>query len=722
MYRKHAEMIIFKTKNFLKNLIFTLFYIFPVSAFCDGLIEPNVPDFKRVWKFEIDAKDMNNTVQAQPKEFQDLILLVDGEGHFLALDKHTGALVYRIKLGEMAGRRGFAVDYEAGHIAIVASDYTRVGLEKDGSLFLLDALTGNILNKFPTNWSVVEPVITPECIITFGARNGIIQCHSRANDNVLWRTELGNRARIWSNPLVSQKHNMIYLVTSDSGDIVGGARKNDIYSSSLIGLNAKTGKVVFFRKMIKDGVWDFDGVGRPILVENFINDNRQEYDLIIGFNKTGTVFAVNALDGSPVKKDQFKDVLFANNSELKPELANLQTIPTWPIRVSDISLIKSDLRLQKARPKILRHVKYGEFIPPNLDFDVITRGLHGGPQNGGEHFRYAGEDFLAVPYNNNSWILRLNYIEDFWFGSKIYSVLLRLQKVFEKAKSLFVDNKKSKAINNEDIQAGHRWIQTKWSDSNDRAQKMDVLYKWIKKDAYHESYSKNCAECHRNDRGGRFESELEGDGYVPGLVGYTLTEKYEYGKDYLQLMSIHDDQLNVSEEVIRGIFEHFDQYDRKKLRENKLQVTGFWQSLLGTDGLPLNKGPWGGVAIINLNSGEKVGDITVGQMLDDKGNLIDGSVIFGGLGRVTDKQESLLVGTVDAKAYYVNLRTGAIIQTIDLERSGSVQPYLTEINGCEAWVIVETGGRYSFFDREKNGYTIEAFVNKSSCNLSMDGI
>lgn len=673
--------------------------------------------FEKIWKYETDVNDKTNTVQAKPKEFENLLLFVDGEGHFFALDKHTGRLIYKVKLGAFAGRRGFTVDQDSGYIAIVASDAVRVGLNADATLFLIDARSGEILNKTSTDWGVVEPVFTAKCIITFGARDGIIKCHDRKLNEIIWQTELGTYARIWSNSLISEKHNMLYLVTSDAGDIVGKDRTEDLYSSGLIGINAKTGSIIFSRQMIKDGVWDFDGVGKPILIEGFQNDDGNTYDVIVGLNKTGTIFALNAIDGSNIKTNQFENFLFPNDSELRLISSNIQAIPNWPDRVIDVSLELDDLRMNEASFDILRHVKYGDFIPPSVDYDVITKGLHGGPQwFGGEYFRSSGEDFLAIPYNNNAWILRNNYVEDFWLGSKIYSVILRIKRLFTYIKNLFIEDTSSEVPDDIDTQAGHRWILTEWSDSNDRAKTMDFLYKHMNRKAYNKNYYDNCASCHRNDRAGRFESELEGNGYVPSLVGYTLTDKYKYGKDYSKFISVHAGNLDISEEDVKEIFQHFDKYDREQLSKDKYRVYGFWQSLLAKDSLPLNKGPWGGIAVINLNSGKKIHDITVGEMKDNSGHIFDSSIIFGGLGQINSKGESLLVGTVDPKAYYVSLVTGKVIQTLDLVRSGSVQPHLTTINGCEAWVIIETGGRYSFYERNKNGFTVETFINKSSCS------
>ena len=84
-----------------------------------------------------------------------------------------------------------------------------------------------------------------------------------------------------------------------------------------------------------------------------------------------------------------------------------------------------------------------------------------------------------------------------------------------------------------------------------------------------------------------------------------------------------------------------------------MRKTGYWQALVGKDELSLNKGPWGGVGVINLNLGVKLNDIIVDQMKSADGKLVDSSIIFGGLGEINSKGETLPVGTVDHKAYYL---------------------------------------------------------------------
>ena len=139
------------------------------------------------------------------------------------------------------------------------------------------------------------------------------------------------------------------------------------------------------------------------------------------------------------------------------------------------------------------------------------------------------------------------------------------------------------------------------------------------------------------------------------------------------------------------------------------------QILLGEDHLPLNLAPWGNVTILNLISGKVKSEINLGMMTDKNGQTHESSIIFGGLGLPNNLGETMLVGTVDAKAFYISIPQGKIIDEITLKRAGSVQPHLTQIDGCEAWVFIETGGRFSFYERQNNGYTIEAYKNSASC-------
>ena len=88
-------------------------------------------------------------------------------------------------------------------------------------------------------------------------------------------------------------------------------------------------------------------------------------------------------------------------------------MPTWPERISDVNIDFKDFRDGYYDDSKLRHVKLGTYLPPSLDYDVVIKGLHGGPEwFGGEHYIYGNKTYLIIPYNNTSWILRIKYKEE----------------------------------------------------------------------------------------------------------------------------------------------------------------------------------------------------------------------------------------------------------------------------------------------------------------------
>ena len=163
------------------------------------------------------------------------------------------------------------------------------------------------------------------------------------------------------------------------------------------------------------------------------------------------------------------------------------------------------------------------------------------------------------------------------------------------------------------------------------------------------------------------------------------------------------------------IFLTFLIYDKNLLANEKLSKEGFWQVLLGKDSLPLSKEPWGTVSIVDLVGGKLKGSVKVGESMDSNGKAYQSSIIFGGLGSPTPQGNTMLTGTVNPSAYYLSLSDTKVINTHKTQKARLSKSFLTNINNCEAWVFIETGGRFSFYDRSMNGFTIETFINRDNC-------
>ena len=52
----------------------------------------------------------------------------------------------------------------------------------------------------------------------------------------------------------------------------------------------------------------------------------------------------------------------------------------------------------------------------------------GGQNAGGEYYKKSDQHMLAIPYNNTSWILRVNYVED---ETYIIQSLKKLSDMFQ---------------------------------------------------------------------------------------------------------------------------------------------------------------------------------------------------------------------------------------------------------------------------------------------------
>ena len=560
---------------------------------------------------------------------------------------------------------------------------------------------------------MVSPIVTDDCYIIIGSR-GDTQCHEKNLEKIKWQTRLGSTARVWSNPIFFKKYNLVYFVTSNPGSIVFNDELVDNYSVSLIALNASSGSIHFAQRMIHNDLWDYDGVGQPIIIKNFYDDNDSGVDLLVGLNKTGTIFAVNAKNGNEVKDNQFQRIAFPGIFGGEALEENAQIIPSWPDRLSDIKILKDDLRIEALDPLKLRHAKFQEFLRPSIDYDLVIKGLHGGPEwHGGIYFddKKNNQKLIAAPTNNIPWILRVHYVQEYPFllkvVFKIVNFLKRIKTFFTNGNSEQIDSNKTDT----------RWISDIWSNSNLNSRIINNYYKNLDFKSHNKTYKQHCASCHGYDRRGKYQSEIIGDGYVPSLVGYTLTEKYKFSKVYNNFKLLHGGNSSVSEDELNDIFRYFDKHDKNLLKNKKLSKEGFWQVLLGKDSLPLSKEPWGTVSIVDLVSGKLKGSVKVGESVDSNNKAYESSIIFGGLGNPTPQGNTMLTGTVNPAAYYLSLSDTRIINTLKLKRPGSVNPFLTNINNCEAWVFIETGGRFSFYDRSMNGFTIEAFINQDNCLL-----
>jgi quinoprotein glucose dehydrogenase len=134
--------------------------------------------------------------------------------------------------------------------------------------------------------------------------------------------------------------------------------------------------------------------------------------------------------------------------------------------------------------------------------------------------------------------------------------------------------------------------------------------------------------------------------------------------------------------------------------------TGY-HKFLTREGYPAIKPPWGSLSAINLNTGQPVWKIPLGEFpeLVKKGIPITGTENYGGP-IVTSGGLLFIAATRDGKFRAFNKATGKLLWQTDLPAPGFATPSLYEVNGKQFIVIACGGGKLG----EKSGDAYMAFA------------
>ena len=177
-------------------------------------------------------------------------------------------------------------------------------------------------------------------------------------------------AGAWSTFSADQQRGIVYVpVEAATGDMYGGHRPgDDLFSQSLVALDARTGKRLWHFQMVHHDVWDYDPPTGPVLA-----DLRVDGKLIpaaIQLTKQGMVYTFNRVTGEPVWPIVEKPV--PQNGVPGEWLSPTQPFPSKPAPFERLGLTENDLidftpELRAEALKLLKGYTWGPvFTPPSL--------------------------------------------------------------------------------------------------------------------------------------------------------------------------------------------------------------------------------------------------------------------------------------------------------------------------------------------------------------------
>jgi quinoprotein glucose dehydrogenase len=201
-----------------------------------------------------------------------------------------------------------------------------------------------------------------------------------------WKSVGG--ANAWSGMALDERRGVVYVPTASPKYNFYGANRPgaNLFGDSLLALNARTGKLVWYYQMVHHDIWDYDNDSTPMLTT--VMHEGKKVDVVAQAGKVGFVWVFNRETGKPLWPIEERPVP-------KSDMPGEETWPTQPFPTApppfarqtftakDLSpFLEPDERKQlEAEMQSARNE--GLFTPPGLGNTVEMPGNNGGANWGG---------------------------------------------------------------------------------------------------------------------------------------------------------------------------------------------------------------------------------------------------------------------------------------------------------------------------------------------------
>ena len=201
-----------------------------------------------------------------------------------------------------------------------------------------------------------------------------------------WKTVGG--ANVWGEMSLDEKRGILYAPTASAKyNFYGADRAGDnLFSDSLLALDARTGKRLWHFQMVHHDIWDYDDATAPKLLT--VKHEGKNIDAVAQVSKQGFVWVFDRVSGKPLWPIEERPV---PKSDMPGEtISPTQPFPTKPppfarqkFTVDDLSPYLSPQDRARFRDDILSARNEGLFTPPGRRATIQMPGNNGGANWGG---------------------------------------------------------------------------------------------------------------------------------------------------------------------------------------------------------------------------------------------------------------------------------------------------------------------------------------------------
>lgn len=601
---------------------------------------------------------------------------------FDPFDKGVGGGIYRgvtywedgddKRILYTAGDELFAQDARTGKLITTFGDNGRVsmnvGLRGDSSL----------ISVVPTSPGIVYEdllIIGAEVSELFGAEPGYIRAYNVRTGELEWTFhtiphpgEFGydtwppdawkyvGGVNSWGGMSLDADRGMVFVpLGSPSYDFYGADRKGaNLFGNSVVALNARTGKYIWHFQTVHHDLWDYDLPAPPNLAT--IRRDGKEIDAVAQTTKTGFLFVLDRETGEPLFPVEERPV---PPSHVPGEEAwPTQPFPVKPLPYARQHMTKDDLTSfspgsYDSLLKKFNSMRYeGLFTPPDVRGTLMLPGTRGGSN---------------------------------WGGGAV------------------------------DMKTGVLYVKSNDSPEIDHIQKVERQTGDASLSLYNQGkaiYLRHCAACHGKDRNGdepinpslrdlksRIDEQIALTKIKKGFGRMPAFESVLQGKEEAIIAYLYELRDSKPSRAEGDLFEiHNNRMAIEDVTTEKQDTTPLYLNMTpfshwyDPNGKPAIKPPWGTLSAIDLNTGEYVWQIPIGNIpeLQEKGAPETGMEGYGGP-IVTAGGLVFIGSTRDKKFRAFDKDTGALLWETTLPGVANATPCTYMADGKQ-YVAVSVSG------------------------------
>lgn len=288
----------------------------------DQINRSNVKKLRPAWVFQ--TGDYLGGLQSTPIVVDGVIYLSTAHNWVFAIDGVTGKEIWQYRYPQP---ESFNIIYGPANRGVALGDGRVFMGTLDNSVVALDRKTGreiwrvNVEDSKQCGCNITgAPLLVKNKVIvgvTGGdsAHRGYLTAFDAATGRLVWRfftipgpgepgheTWAGESWKhgggpTWMTGSFDPELNLVYWpVGNPAADFYGGSRKGDnLYTDSIIALDADTGKLKWYNQQIPHDVWDFDSAYESVLLDLTVDGRPRK--LLLNVNKSGYVFVLDRASG-----------------------------------------------------------------------------------------------------------------------------------------------------------------------------------------------------------------------------------------------------------------------------------------------------------------------------------------------------------------------------------------------------------------------------------------